>query len=139
MSFLNQTSNQLFSKSVDSLTTLEEDQLISQILPEMKKTIDSSREIPSVVKEDTEKAVQQITKQAFTTNTSVLEAAPTLLYRTKQRWLTINGFYTPQINDAYQANRRNVRAGGNKAYNAAIKLENNINSYIKTSQGVNYR
>ena len=133
VSFLNQTSNQLFSKSVDSLTTLEEDKLISQILPEMKKTIDSSREIPSVVKEDTEKAVKQITKQAFTTNTSVLEAAPTLLYRTKQRWLTINGFYTPKINDAYQANRRNVRAGGNKAYNAAIKLENNINSYINNS------
>ena len=133
VSFLNQTSNQLFNKSVDSLTTLEEDKLISQILPEMKKTIDSSREIPSVVKEDTEKAVKQITKQAFTTNTSVLEAAPTLLYRTKQRWLTINGFYTPKINDAYQANRRNVRAGGNKAYNAAIKLENNINSYINNS------
>ena len=56
-----------------------------------------------------------------------------MLYRTKQRWLTINGFYTPQINDAYQANRRNVRAGGNKAYNAAIKLENNINSYINNS------
>lgn len=133
ITYLKQTSTRLFNKALDSLTTAEEEKLLDEVLPEMKKEVDTIKEIPIVIKEDTEEAVEQIKKQAFTTNESVLEAAPTLLYRTRQRWLTRNGFYTKNIDNLYQNSRRNVRAGTNKAYNISIKLESLINSHINNS------
>lgn len=134
LSKVKETSMKMFNKGLESLTTDEEGKLVDEVLSTMKKEVDASIEIPTVIRQDTEEAVRQLERQSFE-DKSVAELAPTLLYRTKQRWLTINGFYTPEINNAYRMSRSRIRAGDNKAYNIALKLENNINSHINNSTG----
>jgi len=120
---------QRFNKKITALTTGEQKTFTDEILVEMRKAVETVEELPVIIQEETSEGLKQITAQALG-NKEIIKIAPTLLYRTKQRYLTTRGFNTPLINDAYQMTRRNIRMRTNIAYNTTTKLEQNINSYI---------
>ena len=120
---------QRFNKKITALTTGEQKTFTDEILVEMRKAVETVDELPVIIQEETSEGLKQITAQALG-NKEIIKIAPTLLYRTKQRYLTTRGFNTPLMNDAYQMTRRNIRMRTNIAYNTTTKLEQNINSYI---------
>ena len=71
----------------------EMEALVGELLPAMRQETRPNKELPLIAREDTAEGLKQVKKQAMA-GKSIKEIAPTILYRTKQRWFTRRGFYS---------------------------------------------